>query len=37
MIALDRIVFEAWWTTEGGQRRTYAIETYKRNWVVPGE
>jgi len=37
MIGLDRIIFEAWWTTASGKRRTFTLETYKRNWLVPGE
>jgi prepilin-type N-terminal cleavage/methylation domain-containing protein len=37
MTALDRVIFEAWWTSDSGKRRTFTIETYKRNWLVPGE
>lgn len=37
MVALDRVVLEAWWISDGGTRRTFSIETYKRNWMVPGE
>jgi prepilin-type N-terminal cleavage/methylation domain-containing protein len=36
-IVLDRLILEAWWNTAGGQRRTLTFETYKRNWLVPGE
>ena len=30
---LDRIEFEAWWTS-GGRRKTMAIETYKRGFIA---
>lgn len=31
---LDRIEFEAWWTS-GGRRRTFTVETYKRGYIAP--
>jgi general secretion pathway protein I len=34
MMVLDRVLFEAWWSTAGGARRTFQIETYRRNWLV---